>query len=377
MAEMETVHMPAYRVYVSDYDYPDLEIEKGVLEPIGAEVIGLQCRTGKGLADLAADADAILQQYAKIPRATIESLTKCKIIARYGIGVDILDVPACYENGIVVTNVPEYCFDEVADQAVAYSLMLLRSLPFYDRKVRTGSYRWQDWNAPIPRLRGSTFGLIGYGRIAQNLARKLQTFGIDVVSYDPFVSEPWMRQQGVRKVELDELLGKSICVIVLAPYTKDTHHIIDGRALSLMREDASLVCVSRGKCVDNAALYEALKNRRIASAGLDDPEEEPMKMDSWSPSINPLFTLDNFFCTPHTAYVSTGSLTECRHTAAENVKAALSGKRPRDLYLPPGTPVQVALRAGFLLEEPERSVPNTCMLPNESTHPEDTHVIEL
>lgn len=112
--------MSKFKVYISDYDYPDNEIEKSILEPIGAEVIGLKCKTGEGLAELAYDADAILQQYAKITRQTIEKLTKCKIIARYGIGVDILDVQAAHEHGIVVTNVPDYCLDEVADRSTPW-----------------------------------------------------------------------------------------------------------------------------------------------------------------------------------------------------------------------------------------------------------------
>jgi D-3-phosphoglycerate dehydrogenase len=339
----------AFKVYVSDYDYPDLAIEKSVLEPIGAEVIGLSCRTGERLAAQAADADAILQQYAKIGRDTIAALPQCKVIARYGIGVDILDVASCYEHGIAVTNVPDYCFDEVADHAVALSLMLLRSIPFYDRKVHEGSYRWQDWNAPIPRMRGSTFGIIGFGRIGQNLARKLQAFGICVVAFDPFVSEAWMRQQGVDKAELEALLASSNCVIVTAPYTQGTHHIINARTLSQMRADASLVCVSRGKCVDNRALYEALKGGVIAAAAVDDPEEEPMKMAAWTPDANPLFSLSNFFCTPHTAYISTGALNECRKTAAENVRSVLLGQRPFDLFPPPRATAVAPLRAGFSL----------------------------
>lgn len=338
------------KVFVSDYDYPDLAIEREILEPIGAEVIGLSCKTGEGLAELATDADAILQQYAKIPRTTIDSLKNCKVIARYGIGVDILDVQACYDNGILVTNVPEYCFDEVADHAISFALMLIRSIPFYNRAVRAGSYRWQDWNAPTPRLRGAYFGLVGYGRIGQNMAKKLQSFGINVIAYDPYVSKPWMRQQGVEKVDLNELLRLSNCVIVTAPYTKATHHIINEAALSLMRNDSSLVCVSRGKCVDNKALYDALKDRQIAAAGLDDPEEEPMKMDSWSPALNPLFTLDNFFCTPHTAYVSSGALQECRQTAAENVKSVLLGKRPWDLFLPSSVSISCEMRSGISLD---------------------------
>lgn len=326
--------MSKFKVYISDYDYPDNEIEKSILEPIGAEVIGLKCKTGEGLAEQAADADAILQQYAKIPRATIEKLKKCKIIARYGIGVDILDVEAAYEHGMVVTNVPDYCIDEVADHAFSLSCMLMRNIPFYNAKVHEGSYQWQDWRGPIPRYRGAKYGLIGFGRIAQNLTRKLTMFGFCVMAYDPFISESYMRTFGVKKVDLQELMQQSDIVNVLAPYTKDTHHIICKDTLDMMKSSASLVCVSRGKCVDNKALYEALKERRIVAAALDDPEEEPMKLANWSPSGNDLFKLDNCFITPHTAYVSKQALNECRHVASMNVRAVLLGEQPFDIVRP-------------------------------------------
>ena len=326
--------MAKFKVYISDYDYPDNDIEKSVLEPIGAEVIGLKCKTGQGLAELAADADAILQQYAKIPRSTIEKLTKCKIIARYGVGVDILDVDAAYEHGMVVTNVPDYCFDEVADHAISFSFMLMRNLPFYDTKVHEGSYQWQDWRAPITRFRNAVYGLIGFGRIAQNLTRKLTAFGFTTIAYDPYVSEGYMRSYGVKKVELEELLQTSNVINILAPYTKETHHIIREDSLRKMRKDAYLVGVSRGKCIDNKALYKALSQGWIAGAALDDPEEEPMKTESWTPEANPLFTLDNCFFTPHTAYVSKESLDECRYVASNNVKAVLLGEAPFDIVKP-------------------------------------------
>jgi D-3-phosphoglycerate dehydrogenase len=326
--------MSKFKVYISDFDYVDNEIEKSILEPIGAEVIGLNCKTGENLAELAGDADAILDQYASINRETIEKLPKCKIIARYGIGVDIVDVKAAYENGMVVTNVPDYCLDEVADQAISYSFMLMRNLPFYNAKVHEGSYSWQDWRTPLHKFRNSVYGLIGFGRIAQNLARKLQVFGFKVVAYDPFLSEGFMTSHGVKKVELEELLKTSYVVNVLAPYTKSTHHIIDEKALTMMREDSYLVCVSRGRCVDNKALYKALKNKEICAAALDDPEEEPMKMKTWSPDNNPLFTLDNCFFTPHTSYATKESLEECRKIAANNVKAVLLGEKPFDIVRP-------------------------------------------
>jgi D-3-phosphoglycerate dehydrogenase len=326
--------MSKYKVYISDYDYPDNEIEKSILEPVGAEVIGLKCKTGEGLAEKAADADAILQQYAKIPRSTIEKLPRCRIIARYGIGTDIVDVEAAYEHGMVVTNVPDYCIDEVADHAATLSFMLMRNIPFYNAKVHAGSYQWQDWVAPIPRFREAVYGLIGFGRIAQNLTRKLMAFGFKVVAYDPYLSESFMKTYGVKKVELDELFKTSNIVNVLAPHTDQTHHIVNQRTLGLMREDAYLVCVSRGKCVDNKALYQTLKEKHIAGAALDDSEEEPMKMDNWSPEMNDLFKLDNCFFTPHTAYVSKQALDECRHVASYNVRAVLLGEKPFDIVKP-------------------------------------------
>jgi len=326
--------MGEFKIYVSDYDYPDLSVEKSILEPIGAKVIGLQCKTGENLDTLAQDADAIIQQYAKIPRSTIERLNKCKIIARYGIGVDILDVQAACDNQIIVTNVPDYCIDEVADQAISFSFMLMRNLPFYDKKIRLGSYRWQDWRAPLPRFRNSTYGLIGFGKIAQNLAKKLHPFGFNIISYDPYVSSSFMSTNGVKKVDLEELFKTSTVVNVLCPYTEDTHHIVNQATLDLMQKNSYLVGVSRGKCIDNSALYTALKEKRIVAAALDDPEEEPMKMSNWVPDNNPLFTLDNCFFTPHTAYVSKESLEECRYIAANNVKQVLLGKEPENIVKP-------------------------------------------
>ena len=326
--------MAKYKVYISDFDYPDNEIEKSVLQPIGAEVIGLQCKTGEGLAELAADADAILQQYAKIPRQTIERLTRCKAICRYGTGVDIVDVEAAYEHGMVVTNVPDYALDEVADHTITLALTLVRRIPWYAEATRAGRWHWSESKGPIQRLRDSTWGLIGFGRIAQNISRKVRAFGFQLVSYDPYVSEGFMATFGVEKTELVELLGRSDVVAVMCPYTRETHHLLDEPALRRMKKTAVLVNCSRGKIVDNRALYSALSAGWIASAGLDDTEEEPAKLDHWNPADNPLSSLDNCVVTPHVAYVSEGSLLECRRVAAENAKAVLLGKTPPDLVRP-------------------------------------------
>jgi D-3-phosphoglycerate dehydrogenase len=316
------------KVYVTDFDYPDLLIEKAILEPAGIEVIGLQARSGEGLAELAADAAGLLQQYARIDAATIAALAQCKVIARYGIGVDILDVAAAHRAGIVVTNVPDYCIEEVADHSISMALTIMRSIPSYAAATRQGAWHWSDWNRPIRRLRGSVFGLVGFGRIAQNMARKLQPFGLELIAYDPYVSASLMHAHGVRKVELDELLRSADLVDVMCPYTPDTHHLLDERAFSLMKKGALVVNCSRGKVIDNAALHHALVSGHIAAAALDDTEEEPAKQLAWSPAGNPLFALANCLVTPHVAYVSQEALDECRRTAALNVRAVLQGEKP-------------------------------------------------
>lgn len=326
--------MAKFKVYITDYDYPDNEIEKSVLEPIGAEVIGLQCKTGEGLAALAQDADALLQQYAKIPRKTIEKLRKCKAICRYGIGVDIVDVEAAYEHGMVVTNVPDYCLDEVADHSITLAFMLLRRIPFFVDAAKAGKWHWSVSGGAVHRYRGLTWGLIGCGRIAQNVARKVQIFGFKVISYDPYVSQSYMNSHGITKVDLETLVKTADIVNVMCPHTEGTYHIINEERLRMMKPGAVLINCARGKLVDNKALYKALTAGWVASAGMDDPEEEPAKMDNWSPDINPLFKLDNCFITPHVAYVSEASLRECRRTAAENAKAVLLGQTPPDLVKP-------------------------------------------
>ncbi len=320
--------MAQFKVYVSDYDYPDLAIERSVLEPIGAEVIGLQCRTGEGLAEQAADADAILQQYAKIMAPTIARLTRCKAICRYGIGVDIVDVKAAYAHGMVVTNVPDYCIDEVADHTISMGFMLMRRIPQYNRATHQGEWHWAASGGPITRFRAATWGLVGFGRIAQNIARKLQVFGYRVIAFDPYVSASLMGSFGVEKVELDALVAEADVVNVMCPYTPETHHIINAATLARMKPEAVLVNCARGKCVDNQALYRALVAGQIAGAALDDTEEEPAKMDAWSPAQNPLFTLENVVITPHVAYVSQQSLAECRQIAAENAREVLLGRPP-------------------------------------------------
>lgn len=322
------------KVYISDYDYEDIDIEKSVLEPIGAEVIGLQCKTGEGLGKLAKDADVLMTRYAKVTRETIEQLEHCIGICRFGIGVDTVDVQAVYDNGMVLTNIPDFCIEEVAEHSIAMGLALARRLPHYDAATKSGSWKFQDAVQPIKRFRSTVWGIIGFGKIAQNIARKIIGCGMTVISYDPFVSENYMASMRARKVELDDLIQESDIVNVMCPYNKETHHIIDEKKLRMMKKNAVVVNCSRGKLVDNKALYKALTEGWIVGAGLDDTEDEPAKNPDWKPEDNPLFSLANCIITPHSAYYSEQSLIDNRRMTAFNAKALLLGTPPINIVRP-------------------------------------------
>ena len=326
--------MAKWKVYVTDYDYADLDVETSILEPIGAEVIGLQDPTGENLGSLARDADVLMSRYAKVTRKTIECLTQCKAVCRYGIGVDTVDIQAVYDHGMVLTNIPDFCTDEVAENTIAMAFALIRQLPRYDKAVHAGSWRWQDAGVPIMRFRNMTWGLVGFGKIAQNVAHKIKGFDFRIISHDPYVSEATMMSHGVEKVEMNELLEQSDLVSVMCPYTPDTHHIMDEAALRKMKLHASLVNCSRGKLVDNSALYTALSKGWIAGAGLDDLEEEPSKHPDWTPAGNRLLSLPNCILTPHSAYYSETSLYLNRKMTAESARAVLLGEPPINIVRP-------------------------------------------
>ena len=328
--------MAKFKVVVSDYDYPDLTIEKSILEPIGAEVVGAQCKTGEGLVEYARDADAILIQYAKVMRPTIEKLERCKALCRYGAGVDIVDVEAAYEHGMVVTNVPHYCVEEVAEHVCALAFMMLRRIPWYSAATRAGKWHWTAGGRPIHRFSTLTWGQIALGQIGRRIVKYVQAFGFKVISYDPYVSAEAMAEAGVEKVDLDTLLARADVVCVQSPLTEETRHLIGEPQLRAMKPEAVLINCARGPIVDNKALYRALTEGWIAAAGLDDPEEEPAKLLDWDPRRNPIFSLDNCFVTPHSSYYSEESIVEARRTAAEEAAAVLLGKQPRYLVKPGG-----------------------------------------
>lgn len=314
------------KVVITDYDYGDVDVERPVIEGAGFELVAAQCKSEEELIEVARDADAVICQYARVGEKTINAFTNCRLIARYGIGVDIVDVEAATRRNILVTNIPDYCVDEVADHAMAMLLACIRKLQMYNEASRAGIWRWQAAQ-PIYRMRGRTMGLLAFGKIARTIAERAKPFGVQLIAYDPYVAEQDFVSCSVTPVSFDELIEQVDYLMIQVPLTPETKGMIGEKELKKMKPASVLINTSRGPLVDNDALYRALKEGWISAAGIDDTVEEPAKKKDWKPD-NPLFQLDNIIITPHSAYYSEESIHEARLRASEEVVRVLSGNPP-------------------------------------------------
>lgn len=320
--------MPAYKVVVTDSVFASLDVERRLLDAIGATMVPLQATSEADLLDAVGDADGLLVCYAPVTARVIERSTRCRVISRYGIGTDNVAVETATARGIYVTNVPDYCVDEVSDHALALLLACARKVPFLDRRVRGGRWEARD-AAPMGRLRGRVLGLVGFGKIPRRLAGTAGALGLQVCAYDPYVGAEQMAPLHVEKVTLENLLARSDFVSVHAPLTPATRGLIGGQALRSMKPSAYLINTSRGPIVAQEALFRALREGWIAGAAVDVLETEP-PADSEA-----LRALDTLILTPHVAFYSEESVQELQRKAAENVVRVLSGQPP--LY-PVNTP---------------------------------------
>jgi len=314
--------MQQLRVGVSDSVFPNLDPAREVLSKIGAELRVAGEPTAEAILGVAADADALLVTYAKITAEMIRQMKRCRIISRFGIGVDNVDIAAATNAGIVVTKVPDYCMDEVSDHAMALLLSLVRKIPYANSLVHAG--RWEmPAVVPIHRLRGSVLGLVGFGRIPQLVAPKAQAFGIKVVAFDPYIPQDVMTRAGVEKVEFAELVKMSDYISIHSPLLPETHHLFNADVFRKMKPTAYLVNTARGPIVDETALAHALDARQLAGAALDVLSQEP-------PSGSPLFGRNNVILTPHTSFYSVESLVELQIKAAEEVVRVMTKQAPRN-----------------------------------------------
>jgi D-3-phosphoglycerate dehydrogenase len=309
-------------VGVSDSVFPNLDPAREVLSRVGAELRLAQEPTAEAILRVARDADALLATYAKITADMIPEMKRCRIISRFGIGVDNVDIAAATKAGIVVTKVPDYCIDEVSDHTLALLLALVRKIPFSNSRTHAG--RWEmPAVVPIHRLRGSILGLVGFGRIPQLVTPKAQAFGIKVVAYDPYIPQEIFARAGVEKIEFDELVKVSDYISIHSPLVPETHHLFNADVFRRMKPTAYLVNTARGPIVDEAALALALDAKHLAGAGLDVLSQEP-------PNGSPLFGRDNVILTPHTSFYSVESLVDLQVKAAEEVVRVLNGDTPRN-----------------------------------------------
>jgi D-3-phosphoglycerate dehydrogenase len=312
----------AQTVLLTDYAWADLKIEREIIEGAGFRLV-----TGPSssppppetITQMARDHQpaAILTCWAQVSAEAIAACPNLRIITRLGIGLDNISVAEATRRGVWVTNVPTYCLEEVSDHAVAMVLAWSRGLLHFDREVKAG--RWEPASARLRRVSTLTCGIVGYGRIGQRTAHKLKAgFGARILAHDPVQHSDGAP---VEFVPLDELLSRSDVVIVHAPSTPNTKHLINPRSLTLMRPGAFLVNVSRGAIVDTDALVEALQDGKLSGAGLDVLENEPMVPTA-------LASRPDVILTPHVAFSSDASLVELRHSACQEVVRVLRGEQP-------------------------------------------------
>ena len=315
--------MSKFKVAITDSDYEDHDIEEKILSSIGADLIKFQCKTEDDVIKYCKDADGLLNQYAPITKRVIENLQKTKIIVRYGVGVDNIDVEAATKKGILVANVT-YDITDVADHAVSLILSLIRKIPWADRKVKKNIWDWKNMR-PISRLKGKTVGIIGLGRIGRKVAQRLKGFEVKIIAYDPYASMEVFNKYGVKRVDFENLISEADIITIHTPLTNETRHMIGEKEFKSMKRNAIIVNTSRGGVVDEKALYKALKEKWVAGAGLDVMEKEPPEKD------NLILKLDNVIVTPHMAWYSENSFNEVRKIAAEEVARALTGRTPINL----------------------------------------------
>lgn len=301
---------------ITDFQFPHIEAERSIIEDAGGQLTALQCKTEQDVIERAGDADALLVQWAPITRSVIEHLPNCRVIVRYGIGLDNIDLEAARGRGITVCNIPDYCIDEVADHTVALALSLARQVVAIDRQVRQGVWSIVP-PRPLPALRQSTFVTIGYGRIARAVLERARAFRFQLATCDPYLGANVELPSDVARVEFEEALALADILALNVPLTKETRHLLDAGAFAQMKPTSLLINTARGALVDTLALADALENGVIAGAGLDVFETEPL------PADHPLRRCSNVLLTSHVSWYSELSGPNLQRLTAEEAVRSL------------------------------------------------------
>jgi len=309
------------KIVISDYAWPNIDIEKDYFK---SKSIDLDVSSGKeDLIDKIKDADGLLFCFQDIDETVLRSAKNLKAAQRYGIGVDNINIKVATELGIVVSNIPDYCIDEVSDHALSMILAINRMIVPDSKMVKLGKWNDVKKSNRVFRLSNATLGVVGFGRIGRRLANKAKALGLNVIAYDPYINEEVY--DGVKLVSFDQVISSSDILSLHVPLTEETNHLISYKELEKMKENTILINVSRGGLINEKALSEYLKSGKVRGVGLD-------VMEDHNPSsTNPLFEYENVIVTPHTAFFSQESSEELQIRSCEQLYGVLNGKKPKFL----------------------------------------------
>ena len=309
-----------FKVAITDFSFPSLDIERGILQLAGGEVVSGQCKTPEALIPLVTDADAVITQFSPVNAEVVSAMQKARVIVRYGIGFDNVACDVAREKNIPVCNIPDYCIDEVADHTLAFILSSTRVLRANCAHMMQGK-----WGLGVPleqmrTLKDQTVGIIGLGRIGKSVAARLKPFKCHLLAFDPVVSADEASEHACALVGLNELLSESDIVTLHCPSNKKTRQIINHESLNRMKSGSILINAGRGDLLELDALTEALESGHIAAAALDVFDVEPLSSD------HDLLRRENVIVSSHIASVSPKAVLTLRETAAKIAVAALRGE---------------------------------------------------
>ncbi len=311
----------SYSVLLTDHPWPGTEIEQAGLAVIGAELIDAPDAREQTLCELAEQVDAMITCWGQVTAPVIAAARHCRLVARLGIGLDNIDVAAATAQGMLVTNVPDYCVEEVADHAWGLLLALARNVGWFHLRTKRQEYNLKS-GPVMHRLRGQTLGLLGLGRIGRAVLSRAQAFGMQVLAYSASGND---YGTGARMVTFEQLLTASDFISLHAPLNAGTRHLLNAKTLALSKPGQYIINTSRGPLIDPAALYEAIMSGQIAGAGLDVFEPEPPDL------YEPLYQHERVIVTPHVAFVSEESVIELRQRVVQQVVACLQGRTPENV----------------------------------------------
>ena len=308
-----------HKFVITDYGFPTIDTERRIIQSAGGELATFQCKTQEDVIAAGRDADVLIVQWAPVTQVVIQNLPQLKAIVRYGIGTDNIDQDAARDHGVKVSNVPDYCIDEVADHTFALALSLARQLPAIDRQVRQNIWKIVP-PRPMPASREMTFVTIGYGRIARAVLERARACKFQLATCDPYLQANVVLPENIRKLDMDEALRTADILSLHAPLSKDTHHLANSAAFSKMKTTSILINTARGSLVDTVALADALQRGQIAGAALDVFEHEPLEEN------HPLRNCTNALLTSHVAWYSEMSVPELQRLAAEEAVRTINGE---------------------------------------------------